>query len=162
MDWSCISGSRWVPSVVYSNSIHDNSTKNSAVAIAQSLNGSLLNYNDYCSECPDKRRCEEFRVLLQLARTKLGARSIWRNLAHSASPRWRALHSYVAAQFESAAYRSLNYWYFDTVTVPCLKHTLRLMGRCVHWWLGFPSPPWVSPRGYQPYCLCRPHFKSIF
>jgi len=23
--------------------------------------------------------------------------------------------------------------------VPCLKHPPRLMGRCVHWWLGFPS-----------------------
>jgi len=52
-----------------------------AVAIAQSSNGSFLNYYDYCGGCSDKSRCEEFRVLLQLARTKLEARSIWRHLA---------------------------------------------------------------------------------
>ena len=27
--------------------------------------------------------------------------------------------------------------YFDAVSVPCLKHTGRVMGRCVNWWLGF-------------------------
>jgi len=44
---------------------------------------------------------------LQLARKKLEVRSIWRHLACSASPRWRALYSYVAAQFESAAHHNL-------------------------------------------------------
>ena len=84
--WRCLSPtSRWVPSVVYS--IHVDSARYTAVAIAQSSNGSFLNYNDDCSGCSDKRQCEEFRVLLQLARTKLGARSIWRHLAHSASSR---------------------------------------------------------------------------
>ena len=97
--------SRWVPSVVYS--VHVDSARYTAVAIAQSSNGSFLNYNDYCSGCSDKRRCEEFRVLHQLAQTKLEARSVWRHLAYSASPRWRALYSYVAAQFESAAHHNL-------------------------------------------------------
>ena len=67
-------------------SVHEDSAKYTAVAIAQSSNGSFLNYNDYCSGYSDKRRCEEFRVLRQLARTKLEARSIWRHLAYSASP----------------------------------------------------------------------------
>jgi len=35
--------------------------------------------------------------------------------------------------------------------VPCLKHPPRLMGRCVHWWLGFLSPPQLSPYGHLPY-----------
>gem|GEM_PF-4732437 len=46
-----VHSSRWVSSVVYS--IHVDSVRYTAVAIAQSSNGSFLNYNDYCSGCSD-------------------------------------------------------------------------------------------------------------
>ena len=53
---------------------------------------------------------------------------------------WHVPNPYYIVLFEQKITTSFTD-YFDTVSVPCLKHTPRLTGRCVHWWLGFPSPP---------------------